>query len=73
MKRKMETEIFEQEWQRVAVDKAPTHYDQLQDLLDFAAGKQHRSYLTQGEINVIYAQQFIQRVRDVLWQNRSDW
>lgn len=31
----MEYEVFDHEWQRVAVDKAPTTHDQLQDILGY--------------------------------------
>ena len=33
----MEYEVFDHEWQRVAVDKAPTTYNQLQDLFEVVA------------------------------------
>lgn len=32
----MDTDVFFNEWQRVAVDKAPLPYDQAQDLIDYA-------------------------------------
>lgn len=80
----MDSELFEREWQRVAVDVAPPTYDQLQELLFHVTKCQ--VWAANGETRVSLSLEwgdwtyeddplngpFIQRC-DTLWMNRTDW
>lgn len=72
----MDSELFEREWQRVAVDAAAPTYDQLQELLFhvtkcqvWAANRETRC----GPIPLELDKRFIERCHNLLWLNRTDW
>ena len=59
--------IFEQEWQRVAVDHAPIHNDQRLELLAYAESLQSPTHAAPDSA-------LVERLKkSVLWQNRSAW